>query len=400
MRLVQDARVRLVRGFDPFDEPIVTLLIKRAYRFAPGRGVVEAVEPSPWVTEQVDERCKDRPGSILRHDCELSPYKCLTDVIVQGHAVAPGERPTTSCCASVMIGRERKDVLVLGDRVVDGARFSEPEPFVRIPLCWSRAYGGIDSSHADTTAVISVGEMLRWMHPEVHPDAYPRNPIGAGWLIHDDPQLADGTPLPNFEDPRRRLTPERLALRDRRLWSLAPEPQGFGWVHAAWYPRCAFLGVPLVEPPLDDELGMPEVHAGWMPRGFSHVVDRWGPQNGVDLRYFNGAAAGLRMRVRGHEILGLAGFMAEGEVLLRLPGPPGRMRMFLGARELEVEVALHTLLIEPDDRQLTLLWAARARTEACHWSSGADASSLDNSAETVTALLDGEVVPHHHEALP
>src|SRR5690606_37336254 len=58
--LVSDARVRVVDGFDPFDEPIVALLIKRAYRFAPGVGVVEAVEPGPWVAEQVDERCGDR----------------------------------------------------------------------------------------------------------------------------------------------------------------------------------------------------------------------------------------------------------------------------------------------------------------------------------------------------
>lgn len=398
MKLVQDARVRLVHGFDPFDEPLVTLLIKRAYRFAPGRGVVEAVEPSPWVAELVDGRCRDRPGSILRLDCELSPYKCLTDVVVQGHVVAPGGTPATSSWASVMIGRQRKDVLVFGARIVDGARFSEPERFVRIPLCWSRAYGGIDSSHADTTAAIRVGEMLRWMQPEVHPDAYPRNPVGTGWLIDDDPRLADGTLLPNFEDPHRRLTPERLAVRDRRLWSLAPEPQGFGWVHPAWYPRCAFLGVTPPEPPLDDELGLPEVHAGWMPRGFSHGEDRWGPRNGVDLRYFNGAATGLRMRVRGHEVVGLAGFMPEGEVMLRLPGPPGRVRMRSGSHELEVEVALHTLLIEPDDRRLTLVWAARARTEVCHWTPGVDASSGDPT-EAVTALLDGEAVPHHHEAL-
>ncbi|HLT35239.1 MAG TPA: DUF2169 domain-containing protein, partial [Enhygromyxa sp.] len=186
----------------------------------------------------------------------------------------------------------------------------------------------------------------------------------------------------------------------RRLWSLAPEPQGFNWVHPSWYPRSTFLGLLPPEPALDDELGMPEVDAGWMPRGFSHAVDCWGPRTGVDVRFCNGAAAGLRMRVRGGELLGLAGFLPEGEMMLRLPGPPGRTRMFLGARELDVEVALHTLLIEPDERRLTLLWAARARTgERASRDREIDERSTE-PVNAVTALLDGEVVSRHGWALP
>jgi hypothetical protein len=318
---------------------------------------------------------------VLLHDCELFAYKCWTDVIVQGHVVAPGERPTTSLLASVQIGEQRKDVLVYGDRVIERGRFGAPEPFVRLPLCWSRAYGGVDPSFA---APSLIGELLRRVGPEVHPGAYPRNPVGAGWSTNYDPAARRSKVLPNFEDPRRPLETDGLIITPPRLWSFAAEPQGFGWIHASWYPRSAFLGLLPHEPALDDELVMPEVEAGWIPRGFSHAADRWGPRTGTDVRFANGAAAGLRMRVRGGELLGLAGFMGEGEVVLWLPEPPGPVRLCLGGRELEVEIALHTLSIEPDERRLTLLWAARARLDEGDFLRWTD----------VTARLDGAAILH------
>jgi hypothetical protein len=171
-------------------------------------------------------------------------------------------------------------------------------------------------------------------------------------------------------------------------------------VHAGWYPRCAFVGLHPPERPLDDDADMPEVRAGWIPRGYSRSVACSAPESRVDLRYSSGAAAGLRWRVRGGELLGLAGFMPEGEVMLRLPEAPRRVRVFLREHELDVDLALHTLLLEPDDRRLTTLWAARARTgvELPLRLPELDAVSFDPH-EDVTALLDGQVVPHHAEAL-
>lgn len=369
---IADARTRLVRGVDPEGRPLVSLLIKRAYRFAFGRGLVETVAAAPWVEAPVVESLPDRPGTVLRQDSELFPYKRFTDIVVDGHVVVPGGRPTRELTITVSAGSRRKNILVVGDRIVEGGRISEPEPFVWMPLCWSRAYGGIDMSvGASPDGPITMGGLLEHLHPEEHPGAYPRNPVGTGWVLRASDRELDGLQLPNFEHPRRRLGP-RLALGDAH-WRDAPAPQSLGWAHTGWAPRSRWLGL--------------------TPGPDGIKLDPARP----DLRFANGAAFSARLGMG--DAVELIGFAGEGVLRLPLPLFP-RVTMLLERERLDVEVVLHTAHTNVDTRVLTLVWAARARTPR------ALPLSLPELEDTsfapfagLTVDLDGQLLPHTAELL-
>lgn len=105
-----------------------------------------------------------------------------TDVIVLGDAVA--EAPVEQLTVRVEAGPYRHEVAVYGDRVWEqgegGLRPSSPQPFDRMPLTCSRAYGG--------QLVTELGTV-----------AHQLNPRGRGFYTEE--QQARGGPLPNLEDP-------------------------------------------------------------------------------------------------------------------------------------------------------------------------------------------------------
>lgn len=123
------------------------------------------------------------------------------DLMVLGHARAPGGRETTRVDVTVEAGSFRRRSVVFGDRVWErvGDRLipGAPKPFKEIPLTMAHAYGGKD----------------RWDGLDV---PYPDNPEGKGYCLEEG--AAIGRPLPNIEDP------DHLV----RKWDDRPEPVGFG----------------------------------------------------------------------------------------------------------------------------------------------------------------------------
>jgi hypothetical protein len=124
------------------------------------------------------------------------------DVFVIGSVWQPYGQPGTELTASISIGeRFLRCITVIGDRRwirANGALVpGEPEPFVSMPLSYDRAFGGA----AET----------------IHgPCAWPANPGGKGF--HLSPEQAEGQPLPNLEDPDRRIR----SIEDQ------PEPMATG----------------------------------------------------------------------------------------------------------------------------------------------------------------------------
>src|SRR5439155_1757526 len=74
---------------------------------------------------------------------DLVPFKPRADVILTGHAHAPGGAPIDSLLARARIGTFRKSLSINGDRTwmpsFDGLRPSVPVPFRRMPLVYDRA---------------------------------------------------------------------------------------------------------------------------------------------------------------------------------------------------------------------------------------------------------------------
>lgn len=113
------------------------------------------------------------------------------EFLVVGSAHAPGAQPTRSLRVSVSLAERGKALVVSGDRYFEGDQISPAEPFVVMPLDWSRAFGG--EGFADNLAGKGLREVLA--------------PIGEMRY-----------PLPNVEHPDRLMT--------RR--SQRPAPAGFG----------------------------------------------------------------------------------------------------------------------------------------------------------------------------
>jgi hypothetical protein len=124
------------------------------------------------------------------------------DVFVIGSVWQPEGRAGSELTAEIRIGeRFLRRITAIGDRRwvrVDGSLVpGAPEPFVSMPLSFDRAFGGA----AET---------------ENGPFAWPQNPRGKGF--YPTPELAEGSPLPNLEDPEHRI----VSIEDR------PEPLATG----------------------------------------------------------------------------------------------------------------------------------------------------------------------------
>jgi len=154
----------------------------------------------------------------LRVPGDISLCRIGTDVILNGTAYAPDGRPVDLLTAELHVGQRRHVVQVFGDRTWTGGRtgsaMTAPAPFVSMPLRYERAFGG--------THVLSDQEVL---YEE-------RNPIGVGFVGRRRRVELSGLPLPNIEDPTRRLQEP----------GDTPAPIGFGAIAPAWLPRRGFAG--------------------------------------------------------------------------------------------------------------------------------------------------------------
>lgn len=229
----------------------------------------------------------------LVSDLQLCVEKPGVCVALTGHAVGSG-RPRAAL--RVRAGTADKAIEVIGDREAEwgpsGVRFSPPKPIDELPISYRRAYGGVDYRVPPVTEVTpeSVAELVLRLRLGFHPGAYPRNPVGTGFVVVDGPRQP--VALPNFEDPRDLLTPERLVVGDVRRWWTMPRPASTLPIMPGWFPRCVHFGtVPEHAPP--DDLQLAEVRAGGLEPGFVARTRARPLEEKVTLRAFAGASDGL-----------------------------------------------------------------------------------------------------------
>lgn len=334
----------------------LSVFVKTTYTLTAGT-MRRADNNLPLTTDSVFEGPDERfPVRCTVQETDLWEAKPWTDVVVRGHVQAPGGRPVQSMNVGVQVGERPKWVRVFGDRRVvrsDGRLwFTEPEPFVTIELSWRRAYGGIDLGLLHDP-VEDAADFFRVFTPEQHPGAYPRNPAGRGWVI-DEASAVDGMQLPNFETPSHLLSPGRLVVGDRRLWTRAPIPAGFGWYRQAWFPRTTLLGLPCPEF-VDDPSDLDEVRGGWVSAG-----EIASPQ--PHPRFQSGASPGLRFdTIHCSERIVMHGFSLNGVIDTRLPSSPPEIVVAFERRPLEVARRLSTVELLPDVGLANLVWVAHAR---------------------------------------
>lgn len=331
---------------------------------AEGRQIVSVGWKETYLLDESGECRPDEDQPAIQLDAsgdtgasaepEFLPYKLATDVVVVGNAHAPGGGPVREMTAAVQVGRTRKEIRVVGDRRCAHRRgkpplVSEPEPFTAMPLDYTRAYGGIDET-------LDEGRDPTAQALAPRPGSYPRNDIGRGYVVYNQPGRVEGLALPNLEDPGDPLAPERLIVGDLDQWWRQPLPQSFEWHSPGWFPRVVHLGAAPDGLPEDDR-EVPEVKRGYLAPGFKRRCEEDPLQERIGLALTNGASPGLVLPyLRGDEEIHLEGLRVEGALPVRLPARPPRLSVRFRGRSEELPAVLHTVLVEVEERRLRLVW--------------------------------------------
>lgn len=282
-------------------------------------GTTTVADEQPPVVRAAEYIDPDKPVvSSLKYDTDLVRTKTTTDVILIGHAHAPNGEPVTDIEVGLRVGPMTKRLRVIGDRVWRGGAMSSPRPFLRMPIVYERAYGGVDPSTRDAA-------LPQWSR---------ENPIGTGFALSESG--VDGLRLPNIEYPDRAV----------QRWDDRPSPAGFGPIGAHWHPRVQLAGT------YDER---------WQQDRFPLL-----PQD-FDDRHYQCAPTDQQAPQ----------FLAGGEavVLLNLT-PGGRLQFTLpriyfafetffltGERHVHEKARLHTVILEPDLPRISLVWHTALR---CH----------------------------------
>ena len=315
--------VALLPGLGSDDVANVTVLAKGTFAIPARPGPLAPAElqmPVRWG----DEHHGPEPGtSSVRYESDVCPAKPGTDVVLLGHACAPGARRQSVVEVSLDLGSVRKVVRVSGERrwvQAAGAWSisSPPVPFDRLPLIYERAFGGEDRSDSD---------------PARHAGD-DRNPVGAGFATSDRKSRLEGLALPNLEDPRNPI----------KEWSDRPPVAGFGFVARGWVPRRPLAGT--------YDKDWLKLRSPLLPADF-------------DQRFFNGAPADqvVAPHLRGGESVRVSGASADGSLTFDLPRlrPDFEVHWADGARAEPAMPVLDTVLLEPDERRVVLSWRSTLR---------------------------------------
>jgi hypothetical protein len=308
---------------------------------------------------------------ILEHDADVVLQREQCDVIVQGHAYAPGRR---SFEIRIRVGDLVRDMIAFGDRRLEptatgGIRFSSPEPFEKLPLRWENAYGGVDmitrAVIGDPFAEMAADEGIPH-DPRYGLYAYPRNPVGKGYLVEPTREAIEACRLPNFEDPRQLLTPETVARWDFMRWPTGPIVAATGWLSHNYFPRTVQLGMPPA--PYNDAELKPEdffeVAAGIVhARTVEHMTSM---RDRIDPRAVQQSALGMRIPEldagAAIELLNL--HPRQPSWRFRLPGEVPQLAYRLPGRNVErLHPRIRTVLLEPDLDRVTLVWAGETRVD-------------------------------------
>ncbi len=262
---------------------------------------------------QVGDAWTGQPGaSSLLAPNEFHPPKPSTDVLLQGHAQAADQRPSTSVDVAVTVGSLHRRLRVTGDREftgqVDGRVATAPQPFRTMLLCWERAYGGRSVDGATFEA---------------------RNPVGKGFIPHDPQQAPSfrGSPVPNLEDPADPFQGPGRPMKPACYAPIAP----------TWAPRSRYVGT------CDD--AWDRTRAPFLPDDF-------------DDRHYQCAPDGLvtAQPLRGAEPIVLEGVSPRGTLTSRVPRVGFDAWATIAGSKVALTLSLDTLSLDADHHRMTVIW--------------------------------------------
>ncbi|MDI1430148.1 DUF2169 family type VI secretion system accessory protein [Polyangium sorediatum] len=278
-----------------------TIVVKATFVLVPGVSLL-APEEDQEPPNDDDAHWDDDPARSVVAPSDRVPYKPRADVMLVGHAYAPGEQPVRSLVARLLVGELDKSLEVWCDRgfrLQDG-QLREGPRFTKMPLRWERAAGGPDTN----------------------------NPVGIPFGAAPDRHGL--SILPNLQ-PMGTFVSER---------SDTFAPVGFGPVGATWPGRLMWLG---------GSTGHLS-QAGWEEKPLPE---------GVNCAYFQAAPPDQQVpRIRANERIVLEHLHPEhARLVTNLPGLKPRVvaERASGERE-EVALVADTLWIDTDRAICVVTW--------------------------------------------
>jgi hypothetical protein len=269
-----------------------------------------SLAPEQTPLAMADEYYGDPAASSLRVASEMHIGKPGTDVLLVGHAYAPGGRSVARMKVSLSVAERRKEIVVSGDRTWSDGKPTPAAPFEAMPLVWERAFGGV---HATDERI----------HAEE------RNPVGCGFSGERKKEEMEGEPVPNIED---------VATPLQELGQPV-QPACFAPIAASWLPRRAFAGT------YDDR--WQRARAPYLPEDF-------------DPRFLQTAMSEFAFDryLQGGEPVKAIGVAPDGPISFTLPHCPLSLEVVIAGATQRPAVNLETLLIEPDQNRACLTWRA------------------------------------------
>jgi hypothetical protein len=200
-----------------------TIIAKATFVLEPGHAKL-AAQKDRVVVHDRDVFVKDDPQNILWAPTDKVPYKRRVDVLLVGHAYAPGKLPVRSLVTKLVVGSFSKAIEVVCDRGFrkPEERLIEGPHFTKMPLDWTRAAGGSNTSNPVGRSFDSAADVLG-LHslPNLQP---PRTFVSKG----SDPiaPIGYGPIAPTWQD--RAVCVEHLGTKFSRAdWDKQPLPEHF-----------------------------------------------------------------------------------------------------------------------------------------------------------------------------
>lgn len=293
----------------PNEDAIDTLYVMVKASFDISASLTLAEEQSPPIATDV---YWTEPGkSSIKYTSDYHIGKPSTDIIMLGHACAPDKKAATQLDVSLSVGQVAKTVRVFGDRRWRDGRMTPAATFTTMPLVYEKAYGGI---HITNDKVV---------------ESDLRNPVGRGFAGSRKDEDMDGVPLPNLEDPANLIK----APTDQ------PAPACFGACAPNWQPRVSYAGT-------YDEQWQTN-RAPYLPQDF-------------DRRFLNVAHPDLVCPgyLQGGEQVRITHMHPRGELNFEVPRVQLLTRVKLAGKELTPVSQLESLILEPNQLRMSLVWRA------------------------------------------
>jgi hypothetical protein len=286
--------------------------VRATFDLAPGGRLKLADEQRPPVL--APEYLGEPGKSSLRYDSELLAAKPGTDILVHAHAHAPQGKPAPTVPVSLRVGQVHKELLVHGERTYGqgllGVSPGRPRAFTTSPIRYELAFGGSDLSDPEPRNQ-RIDE---------------RNPVGRGFARRQA-QLA-GKPAHTVEYPRG--NPAELG------------PAGLGPIDSFWMPRRKLAGT---------------YDARWEQTKKPLLPDDYDPAFALsapsDQRTDKPLTGGERV-----ELLNMT---PEGVLRFELPRILLGFTTRIGPRREQHGARLVTVLVEPEEKRLSLTWQSALR---------------------------------------